>query len=288
MMMVAMCVKLVMEQQLWAAPLCLSQVGHADSSTSRELCQYFFDSCQYGCMCMIQGGNHPCRCMDHFIMHHCKRLFCLLFYMLLYVDTVLVWICSYIHSSAHTWHDISFPAAIGSSPSTLIVVTDPADNDNDVFPVDNRTAVTLGATVGPPLLRCVGGHGSRRFSAPSVVWVRNGEQVVADGRITITESVTLIVGNVRRNSDLTITNFGFPDAGVYQCIFTDVDSDAEVITTIPLRLDTGLCWTLREYNIWSPPALVTKLKVVSVGPHSYSVDVILQVGLVSTGRGMGL
>jgi len=32
MMTVAMCVKLVMEQQLRAAPLCLSQVGNADSS----------------------------------------------------------------------------------------------------------------------------------------------------------------------------------------------------------------------------------------------------------------
>ena len=126
----------------------------------------------------------------------------------------------------------------------MIVVTQPASYDTDVFPVDNRTAVTLGSTVGPPLLRCVGGHegdtniGSS-FSPPSVVWVRNGEQVVADGRITMTESTTS--GGRRRNSDLQITNFGLSDAGVYQCIFTDVDSDAEVITTSPLRLDTGWC-----------------------------------------------
>jgi len=120
-------------------------------------------------------------------------------------------------------------------------VTDPAGNDNDNFPIDNRTAVALDSMIGPPLLRCVGGHGSGGFSAPSVVWVRNGEQVVADGRITITESVISIVGNERRASDLTITNFGLSDAGVYQCIFTDVDSDSEVITTIPLRLDTGWC-----------------------------------------------
>ena len=77
----------------------------------------------------------------------------------------------------------------------MIVRTDPVNSDNDAFPVDNRTAVTLGSTVGPPLVRCVGGHegdtgfgGS--FSAPSVVWVRNGEQLVNDGRITITESTT--------------------------------------------------------------------------------------------------
>ena len=63
--------------------------------------------------------------------------------------------------------------------------------------------------------------------------------VVADGRITITESTTF--GGERRASDLQITNFGLSDAGAYQCIFTDVDSDAEVITTKALRLDTGWC-----------------------------------------------
>jgi len=124
-------------------------------------------------------------------------------------------------------------------------VTDPVSYDNDVFSVDNRTAVTLGFTVGvsPPLLQCVGGHegdtGLGSFSPPSVVWVRNGEEVIADGRITITESTTS--GGRRRTSDLTITNFGLSDAGVYQCIFTDVDSDSEVITTTPLKLDTGWC-----------------------------------------------
>ena len=124
-------------------------------------------------------------------------------------------------------------------------MTDPVHNDNDVFPFDNRTAVTLGSTVGtsPPLLQCVGGHegdtGLGNFSPPSVVWVRNGEQVVADSRITITESTTS--GGQRRVSDLQITNFGLSDVGVYQCIFTDVDSDTEVTTTTPLRLDTGWC-----------------------------------------------
>ena len=117
----------------------------------------------------------------------------------------------------------------------MTVVTQPVSYDTDVFPVDNRTAVALGSTVW---LECDGDHsGPGSFSPPSVVWVRNGEQVVADGRITITESTTS--GGRRRTSDLQITNFDLSDAGVYQCIFTDVDSDSEVITTTPLRLDTG-------------------------------------------------
>ena len=125
----------------------------------------------------------------------------------------------------------------------MIVVTQPASYDTDVFNVDNRTAVTVGSTV---LLECAGERsGLGSFSAPSVVWIRNGEQVVADGRITQSTSS----GGRRRTSDLTITNFGLSDAGVYQCIFT---SDTEVITTIPLRLDTG--WSrLSKSTIRSPP-----------------------------------
>ena len=100
--------------------------------------------------------------------------------------------------------------------------------DSDDFP-DNRVAVTIGSN---QVLRCVGSGSS---SPPSVVWVRNGEQVVNDGNITITETMP---GGQQRSSQLTISNFALSDAGVYQCIFTE---GAEVITTIPLRLDTGWC-----------------------------------------------
>ena len=115
-----------------------------------------------------------------------------------------------------------FPAA---STSTLTVVTSPTDSDS--FP-DNRIAVSVGNN---QVLRCVGSGNS---SPPSVVWVRNGEQVVNGGRITITEGTNSF--SRQRSSDLQITNFALSDAGVYQCIFTE---GAEVITTTPLRLDTG-------------------------------------------------
>ena len=105
-------------------------------------------------------------------------------------------------------------------------MTHPTDTD-PVFSFDNRTAVSGGSN---HVLRCVGGGSS---SSPSVVWVRNGEQMVNGGNITITEGTLLAV---QRSSQLTITNFALSDAGVYQCIFTE---GAEVVTTIPLRLDTG-------------------------------------------------
>ena len=124
-----------------------------------------------------------------------------------------------------------FPAA---STNTLNVVTNPADRDR--FP-DNRIAVTVGNN---QTLRCVGSGSS---SPPSVVWVRNGEQVVNGGNITITERTLLF--SQQRSSDLQITNFTLSDAGVYQCIFTE---GAEVITTTPLKLDTG--WYTIPIHSW--------------------------------------
>jgi len=145
--------------------------------------------------------------------------------------------------------------AFGSGVNTLTVVTDPVANEitfenGNFIPLDNRTAMPLGSTIDPVgtadgdmLLRCVGGHVGDRglggFSPPSVVWVRNGEQVVPSSRHAILEST--VFSDQRTQSKIQISNFSFSDAGVYQCIFTDVDSDAEVITTKPLRLDTGWC-----------------------------------------------
>ena len=114
-----------------------------------------------------------------------------------------------------------------ASTSALTVQTNPIDGVNDGFP-DNRIPVSVG---GSQELRC-GGIGSS--SPPSVVWVRNGEQVVDGGRITITEET--VVFSRQKTSELQITNFALSDAGVYQCIFTE---GAEVTTTTPLRLDTG-------------------------------------------------
>ncbi len=106
---------------------------------------------------------------------------------------------------------------------------------------DNRTGIALGGTVDGSLLTCTAEHqgdGVMNYPAPSVVWVRNG-QVVEDthSQITIT-STTMVNGQV--TSSLTITNFGLPDAGVYQCVFTDDSDGGDVITSIPYQLDTGM------------------------------------------------
>ena len=112
---------------------------------------------------------------------------------------------------------------------------------------DNRTAVSLGETIDPTstpdadkLLRCVAGHqndDTMNFTASTVVWIKDGETVEDGGVITITPG---LAANGEVSSSLQIASFQESNAGVYQCIFTDdSSSDGEIITTIPLRLDTG-------------------------------------------------
>ena len=52
-------------------------------------------------------------------------------------------------------------------------------------------------------------------------------------------------------SNLEILNFVQSDVGEYQCIFTDTDTEAEIITTIPFRVDTGttVCFHANDLNI---------------------------------------
>ena len=112
-----------------------------------------------------------------------------------------------------------------ASTSALSVTTNPIDGVNDGLIPDNRIVGNNNQA-----LSCAGTGSS---SPPSVVWVRNGEQVVNGSRITITEETP---GGQQRSSELKITTFVLSDAGVYQCIFTE---GAEVVTTTPLRLDSG-------------------------------------------------
>ena len=112
--------------------------------------------------------------------------------------------------------------------------------------LDNRTVVPLGGVIDPEnpidpgstsdyVLRC-------RADGPSPIlaWLRDGEEVDdTDPRITITDVVTT---TTRTMQDLRITNFQQSDAGVYQCISRNGDDGVDVVTSVPLRLDTGQ-WT---------------------------------------------
>ena len=115
---------------------------------------------------------------------------------------------------------------------------------------DNRTAITVtitevdpsGTANGDLLLRCTCGHEDTGLgiTAPSVVWVRDGVQLMHDGT-KININTVLATNTDRRISDLQIVNLDDSDGGVIQCIWTDTDGDAEVFPSIPHRLDRGMC-----------------------------------------------
>ena len=147
----------------------------------------------------------------------------------------------------------AFSAAVSG---TLVLGQQPTDNERTTvnngatdLPLlrDNRTAVSLGGTIDPTstpdadkLLRCVAGHqndDTTNFFPSTAVWIKDGETVENGGDITISTSMA---ANGEVSSTLQIASFQESNAGVYQCIFTDdSSSDGEIITTIPLRLDTG-------------------------------------------------
>ncbi len=136
--------------------------------------------------------------------------------------------------------------AVSSTANGTLTLTDEPSLNEPVDLVaalnDNRTGIALGGTVDASLLACTVGHqgdGVMNYSAPSVLWVRNGQVVDdTDSRITITTSTPTTNGQV--NSSLTITDFGLADAGVYQCVVTDDSDGGEIMTSIPYQLDTGV------------------------------------------------
>ena len=95
--------------------------------------------------------------------------------------------------------------------------------------IDNRTGIQTGTTVGNNLLLCQARHMGASTSTPTVSWTVNG-------RVVSTSNCTNCF-----TSFLSISSFAASDAGVYQCIFTDTDATGEVVTSKPMRLDTGLC-----------------------------------------------
>ena len=117
-----------------------------------------------------------------------------------------------------------------TSSSDPILEIDSSIRDSDGF-LDNRTGVALAGAIS---LECSARNSSESLILPAPQWLKNGEVVVEEtNRISLSNNGDL----------LAIMNFVSSDAGVYQCLFTDTDGDAEILATVPFRLDTG------SYNI---------------------------------------
>ena len=109
----------------------------------------------------------------------------------------------------------------------------------------DRTSVSLGSSntsINGAFLRCSAEQpASSSFTAPSMMWLKDGTQLFDDGvRVVITTTNSTIGTSNRTVSFVRIFNFSQSDAGVYQCVFYDTPSQGgEVITTRPYKVDTG-------------------------------------------------
>ena len=93
----------------------------------------------------------------------------------------------------------------------------------------NRTGYQIGETASHFFEMGHVADDVRAYSPPSVMWIK-------DGIPARTMPINTPGINGRVNSTLTFT-FQESDAGIYQCIFTGINS--EHFITIPIRLDTG-------------------------------------------------
>ncbi len=104
--------------------------------------------------------------------------------------------------------------------------------------IDNRTGIQSGLTFDSTLLLCQARRMRTSSYTPSVSWTVNGR--------------VLSIANCTNcfTTFLNISNFTASDAGVYQCIFTDTDAAREVVTSKPMRLDTGLYYSSFVYILF--------------------------------------
>ena len=132
-----------------------------------------------------------------------------------------------------------FSSAINGSNVLTII----RELNNNIGP--HRTSVPLGSSIMSTILRCSAQKFPSSFTAPSMIWLKDGTQLSGDGvRVAITTTNSTVGTSNRTTSFVHIFNFSQSDAGVYQCVFYDTPSQGgEVITTRPYKVDTGFYCT---------------------------------------------
>ena len=77
----------------------------------------------------------------------------------------------------------------------------------------------------------------------SVAWLKNEEEIVhIVNRTEITNDLRYQPGTIdetRYISRLLLMSFQTFDVGIYQCVYSDYDSDRELVFSTPFRLDSG-------------------------------------------------
>lgn len=120
---------------------------------------------------------------------------------------------------------------------------------------DNRTSFEEGVTFEPTVFtdlccqvfRCIAEFPGDQTNAPnidslSVVWLKNEEEIVhSPGRTEIENELRYHSGSdsTRYITKLRLIHFEPSDVGVYQCVYTDFDTDQELVFSSPFRLDSS-------------------------------------------------
>ena len=76
----------------------------------------------------------------------------------------------------------------------------------------------------------------------SVAWLRNEEKIDhMTGRTEITKTLRYEPNSAttRYITRLILISFQTSDVGIYQCVYSDYDSDRELVFSTPFRLDSG-------------------------------------------------
>ena len=80
------------------------------------------------------------------------------------------------------------------------------------------------------------------ISLLTVTWLKDGEEVVhSSGRTPIVSELryAMQAGETRYVSYLRLLPFMTTDIGVYQCVYSDLDTDRELVFGSPIKLDSG-------------------------------------------------
>ena len=152
----------------------------------------------------------------------------------------------------------------GINDKSFVITRDPTDKETtgiadtlkDYDKIrDNRTAVMNGSIFEPDMylddcctvLRCLASIPGNKIKATnisklSVSWLKDEQEIVnTPSSYNITSQ---LVYSSQSNTTQFRTDFRIipfdqsTDTGVYQCMFFDHDSDGEVLTTKPIRLDS--------------------------------------------------
>ena len=130
------------------------------------------------------------------------------------------------------------PSHLAATNGTLSVTRELTASDTfDDDRTDWRTYVTLDSDTQGNLLSCAAECTDPFFDIyPNVTWYKDGRRLMSDGvKVIITEQLNSFFPEI--NSSVSIFNFTQLNAGIYQCVFF---TSTEVLTSAPLRLDTGL------------------------------------------------